>query len=295
VDVVLGVDAGGGQRPGRRPVGGVVRPPPDRLGQVDHHRRRPHRDARRAGGRHPPVLVEGDQHPDAAERVVAVAAGDLPPGAAAAGRRPGEDRLGGQLPRAQRGLQRADEEPVGGDRPASTGGGQLHRPAEQRQHRRQLAGRVGVHQAADHRAAVADGGVGQVGQGLPQQRHRAVGVRVVLDLGVAGHRADPHRLGVGADVGQLRQPVDVDQVRRRGQAHVQQRHQALPARQDLAVVAGVVEDRERLLDGGGAVVLERGWFHRLPTRRMATTDGLGGSAGPSLGQLLPRGTVRTCW
>jgi hypothetical protein len=28
---------------------------------------------------------------------------------------------------------------------------------------------------------------------------------------------------------------------------------------------------------------------------MPITDGLGGCAGPVLGQLLPRGTVQTCW
>jgi hypothetical protein len=37
-----------------------------------------------------------------------------------------------------------------------------------------------------------------------------------------------------------------------------------------------------------------GWLHRRPTRRMPITDGFGGCAGPVLGQLLPRGTVRTC-
>jgi hypothetical protein len=57
-----------------------------------------------------------------------------------------------------------------------------------------------VDQAANHRAAVADGRVGDVGDRLPQQRYRAVGVGVVLDPGVAGQGADPDRAGVGADL-----------------------------------------------------------------------------------------------
>ena len=63
---------------------------------------------------------------------------------------------------------------------------------------------------------------------------------------------DPDAVGVGDDLVQLGQPVDVDQVGGGGQAHVEQRDQALAAGQDLAVVAdlgqlgqglGTVEDR----------------------------------------------------
>jgi hypothetical protein len=118
-----------------------------------------------------------------------------------------------------------------------------------------------VDQAADHRAPVADRRVGDVLQRLPQQRDRVAGGRVVLDGGVTGQRTDPDGVGVAADVGQLGEPVHVHQVRGGGQAHVEQRHQALAAGEHLAVVADLGQHGQRLLDRGGPVVLERRWLH----------------------------------
>jgi hypothetical protein len=75
----------------------------------------------------------------------------------------------------------------------------------------------------------------------PQQRQRTRGRRVVLDVGVPGQRTNPNAIAVDADIGQLVQPVDVDDVTRGRQAHRQQRHQTLPARQHLSVRAERVE------------------------------------------------------
>ena len=67
--------------------------------------------------------------------------------------------------------------------------------------------------------------------------------------------------------------VEVDQRARPGEPQVEHRHEALPARQQLRVVAELGEQRERLLDGLGGVVRERGRFHGA-----ASLPGLGSGA-----------------
>ena len=90
--------------------------------------------------------------------------------------------------------------------------------------------------------------MGDVGDGLAQQRDGLGGGGVVLDPGVAGDGPDPDRVVVDGDLVQLGQPVDVDQVRGGGQAHVEQRDQALAAGQDLAVVADLGQHGQGLGD-----------------------------------------------
>ena len=59
-----------------------------------------------------------------------------------------------------------------------------------------------------------------------------------LDLHVPAHGADAHAaITGGVDVGQFGDAVEVDQHRRLGQPKVHGRDQALPAGQDLGVVA----------------------------------------------------------
>ena len=85
---------------------------------------------------------------------------------------------------------------------------------------------------------------------------------VVLDPGVAGQGPHPDRVGVAGDLVQLGQPVDVDQVAGGGQAHVEQRDQALAAGQDLAVVADLGQHGQGLGHRARPVVLEHRWLHR---------------------------------
>ena len=56
----------------------------------------------------------------------------------------------------------------------------------------------------------------------------------------------------GSTVARHRQPVDVDEVRRGGEAHVQQREQALAAGEHLGVAPELGEDVERLVDASRA-------------------------------------------
>ncbi len=123
-----------------------------------------------------------------------------------------------------------------GDLPGARGRLRLDHPVGEGQDRRHLAGSIGVRDRADGGAAVADDGMGDVDHRLAQQRQRGIRLVVVLELGVAHERAHPH-LGVGhGHLGEAGDLVDVDEVGRRGESHVEDRDEALPTREDLAVV-----------------------------------------------------------
>ncbi len=66
-------------------------------------------------------------------------------------------------------------------------------------------------------------------------------------VGVADERPDPEMPVVALDAVEARDPVDVDQLRRAGQAHLHHRQQALAAREDPSVVTagGLGRDRPR--------------------------------------------------
>ena len=100
-------------------------------------------------------------------------------------------------------------------------------------------------------------------QGLAQQRQggvrrpRARSSRACRTSAPTRTRVRRHLDGVEAG-----DPVDVDEVRRGGQAHVEERDQALPAGEHLAVVADLGEDGDGLVDGARCVVHEGGGLHR---------------------------------
>ena len=100
----------------------------------------------------------------------------------------------------------------------------------------QLGRRVGVREAPARGAAGADGGVPDPPGGLGEQRVVGLrGERAVPDEG-----ADPQAAaGPRADRGEVGYPVDVDEHARAGHPQRQHRHEALAAREDLAVAVGV--------------------------------------------------------
>ena len=79
---------------------------------------------------------------------------------------------------------------------------------------------------------------------------------VVHDLVVRGHGADDEAVALLADAAQGVDPPEVDDDRRRVEPHPQDGEQALPAGQDLGVVAGFGEGGESLLDRGRSGVVE---------------------------------------
>ena len=81
------------------------------------------------------------------------------------------------------------------------------------------------------------------------------------DVGVADERADPE-----VPVGPLERvepgdPVDVDELRRRGEARLHHRDEALAAGEEADVFASLTFRRDRLFDGVGGDVIERGREH----------------------------------
>ena len=79
-----------------------------------------------------------------------------------------------------------------------------------------------------------------------------------------GQRADPQFSVVHADVPQLGKPTDVHERRRAGETEVHHRDQALPAGEELGVVAELGQQRHGLLGGSRTVIGERRGLHHLP-------------------------------
>ncbi len=70
-------------------------------------------------------------------------------------------------------------------------------------------------------------------QCLAQQWYGCERSVVVFDVGMPSGRAHVYTAVISADAVEAADSIDVDQVGRRGQPHRHQRHQALPAGQDL--------------------------------------------------------------
>ena len=67
--------------------------------------------------------------------------------------------------------------------------------------------------------------------------------------------------------------VDVDEVRRPGEAQAQQRNQALPTGQHLGLVGVFREQRNHLIDRSGPVILEPRWLHGAALSQRAARSG----------------------
>ena len=104
--------------------------------------------------------------------------------------------------------------------------------------------------------------MGDVLEHLAQQRKVLGHQRRALDGALAHERAEGERAVVEHGLARLvAQEVDVDQVRRGGQAHVEDRDQALAAGQQLRLRAELREQAVDLLAGARAVIGERSGLH----------------------------------
>src|SRR6185437_9245055 len=116
------------------------------------------------------------------------------------------------------------------------------------------------------------------------QRVPARQQRRALQVGVAAERADPQRavavLAVVAEAGQV---VDVDEQRGGGETQLEQRHEALPAREHLGVVAVLGQERDRLVEGARRRVAEAGGVHQGSTCGSGTATGRSSSVGSGRG------------
>ena len=85
--------------------------------------------------------------------------------------------------------------------------------------------------------------------------------RAPLHGALSGHRPDGEAAGLDPDVRQLRDAVEVDQPLGRGEAHVQERDEALPPGEKLRLVAMLRELGDGLVDRPDGRVLEDGGLH----------------------------------
>ncbi len=168
--------------------------------------------------------------------------------------------------RAQRGLEQALEKIVCLHDPCAGRVRDLALAAQREQAGRQLGGRVGGDRAANG-AAVADRGMGDMGQGARDERRVAGDLRRAFGLRVAHQRADLDGAVLHRNALERIEAVDVDQERRTGQPHVERGDQALAAGEQTRV--GMLrEEREGVVERPGFGVCERRRLHRATSPRL---------------------------
>ena len=156
-----------------------------------------------------------------------------------------EPDLGEQLAVADRGHVRPDVEVLHRDHPLPRGAADHDLRLDRRADGREVLGRVRLAERAADRAAVAHDRVGDHVLGVAEER-QVLGEQLGLQqLDVAGQRPDPDLAALLADVGELREVVDVDQVLGVGQPELHHRQQAVAARDDARLGPSSAATRSR--------------------------------------------------
>jgi hypothetical protein len=114
-----------------------------------------------------------------------------------------------------------------------------------------------MRQGAADGTAIADGDVTDLPQRLDEHRPAAGDFRATLGRALARSGADRQRaIRLDPNVLQRGDPVDIDQNRWPGQAHVHQRHQALASSQHLRIFPVLGQESDCCVDRLGGVVGE---------------------------------------
>ena len=159
-------------------------------------------------------------------------------------------------PGLDRRRHQVDEKILGLDRARAGGVLQPHL-ALQREHRRRIVGRrVRMGEAAADRAAVAHLNVADIAGAFGEQSELVVQQVGGVDLMVAHRGADAYPAALLGDLAKLGDARDVDQVARLRQAQLQDRQQAVAAREQPGLVAVLLDQSERFLHGSGAMIFE---------------------------------------
>ena len=123
-------------------------------------------------------------------------------------------------------------------------------------HGREVLGRIGLAERAADRAAVAHDRVGDHVLGIAEERE-VLGEQLGLEeIDMPRQRADPDLAALLADVRELREIVDVDQVLGVRQPQLHHRQQAVTARDDARLGTEPLEGRDGALHTRRTLVLE---------------------------------------
>jgi hypothetical protein len=228
--------------------------PQQLLGPRNMDRRQPDRTERDARvGDLATVDPDGGRRRD--DRPVAGPALDLLVRATGAGTQL-EANLGQELAVADRSHVGADVEVLHPDDALAIRAADHDLGLRRRADRREVLGRVGLAERTADRPAVANDGVGDHLLRLAKQR-KVLGQQLgVEEIDVPGERPDPDLAVLLADVGELVEVVDVDQVLGLCEPQLHHRQQAVPAGDDPRPGAALLERCDGAVDARRALVLE---------------------------------------
>src|SRR5579872_584451 len=127
---------------------------------------------------------------------------------------------------------------------------------------------------ADDRSPVAYLHMADMLDDLYKKRMLLLYQRRVFNLSLAHCRSNSKIAVLGFDVVQFGNVIDVNDIRGIRQAHVVQWDEALPAREDFAVVLVQVKQRQRFVQHAGSAILKTRWLHGFPSAKIiASTSG----------------------
>ena len=113
-----------------------------------------------------------------------------------------------------------------------------------------------MREASADGTAIADGEMGHVTHRLVQDRKLLCDEVGCFQNAMPRQRADADFVAIVADIGEIRNSIDINQDRRPKQPKVKHRHQALAAGNDLAVAAGIGQRLDCGLDAVRSKIIE---------------------------------------
>ena len=154
------------------------------------------------------------------------------------------------------GLEHAGEEVGGGHDPLAAGTDDHELGVERQHHRGEIGGRVAVGERAADRAAMTHLRVADLARRRRDDRAMLLEQRIGVHRGMPGERPDRELRARIADVGELGEPPDVDELRRPCDPELHRRQEGVPACQHLRV--GIrAEQATGMLDRLRQLVVER--------------------------------------
>lgn len=220
---------------------------------------RPRADAE-PGETHPGGTGE-KREPD--QRIIALPSREFAKHHARARRGEGDLDRGEHLVGRQRGREQAVEE-CARRNAARLAGALQHHLGLQREHAgRQFGGRIGMSEAAADRAAIADGGVADLGCRGAEQRQLRSDLGGREQVNVAGQCANGETFGIAGDAAKRRETGNVDQEIRGEQPEIERRDKALATGQKPCRPAMPGEEAQRFGLRGGSRIIERRRLHEI--------------------------------